>query len=48
MDAFIRIAEGADVLLDILHKVKVHTPLVKTGMEADRAKLAYFYPKFGS
>jgi hypothetical protein len=42
MDAFIRFAEWANVLLDILHKVKDHTLLVITGMEADRAEFAYF------
>jgi hypothetical protein len=42
VDAFIGFAEWADVLLDILHKVKYHTLLVITGMEADRAEFTYF------
>lgn len=38
---FIGFTEGADILLDVLHKVKDHTILMMAGVEADRAELTY-------
>jgi hypothetical protein len=42
MDAFIRFAEWADVLLNVLHEIEDDPFLMIPGMEADRAKFAYF------
>ena len=41
MHPFIGLAEGANVLLDVLHKVKHHPLLVMPGVKADRAEFAY-------
>lgn len=41
MYPFIGLAEGAEVLFDVLHKIKDHPLLVMPGVEADRAEFAY-------
>jgi len=41
MDPLIGFAERAEILLNILYKVKNHPLLVVTGMEADRTVFAY-------
>lgn len=41
MHPFIGFAEGADILLDVLYKIKDHSLLVMPGVEADRAEFAY-------
>jgi hypothetical protein len=42
VDPLIGFAERADILFYVLHKVKDHTLLVITGMEANRTEFAYF------
>ena len=38
---FIGFAEGADILLDVLHKVKDLATLMVAGVETDRAEFTY-------
>jgi hypothetical protein len=41
VNPLIGFAERANILFYVLHKVKDHSLLVVTGMEADRAQFAY-------
>jgi hypothetical protein len=42
VDPFVRLAEGADVLLHILYEVVNDTLLMVSSMETNRAYLAHF------
>ena len=46
MHPFIGFAEWADILLNVLYKIKDHSLLVMPGVEADRAEFAYLCQGF--